>query len=132
MAKSVKNAKSLATLQKTMADLAAWKLAAAEARKNARETARQDLLNSLNRTDALNGALAPFVSKRLRAVETDLVIATRERDSRTVEATTQSSRAKMVEKALLEEERRQRSKEERKSLMDLIDAHRADPDSSPT
>jgi hypothetical protein len=130
MTRKTKDAKALLELQKTLSDLASWKLVTVQNKRAALEKTQTDLIDALGRYDSSSSALIPMISKKLRDVNLDLSNATLELDAQSRQATTHGARTKMAERVHQRLEYAERSKAERKALMDLIERQQSATKSS--
>jgi hypothetical protein len=112
----------LERVQAKMQDAANWRLAALTRERDELDAARRAMLASAAGEFASFGPLAVAVTRRMRAIEQQLEVATQAHDKQLKRAAESTSRAKMAKNARSQAEAVEVVRRVRDDLTDLIEA----------
>ena len=121
MNKHLEGLKRIKRVQRQLADLAKWRLAAIECAEATLGESRRQMIEAIGRDAAYTGPLAAIVARHMRGVDRRIESTAVNRQLQTNAARVQGGRTRLADRAVNAADLRHRAQRERKDLAELIE-----------
>ena len=121
MNKHLDGLKRIGRVQRQLADLAQWRLAAIERAEAALVESRQQMIEAIGRDAAYIGPLAAIIARHVRGIERRIESAAASRQLQADAARAQVGRTRLADQAVIAADLIHRAQRERKDLAELIE-----------
>lgn len=121
MKKHLDGLKRIERVQRQLADLAQWRLAAIESAEATLVEGRRQMIEAIGRDAPYTGPLAATIARHMRGIERRIESAAVSRQLLADAARVQGGRTRLADQAVVAADLRQRAHRERKDLAELIE-----------